>query len=65
MSCPYGPRNPCTKSPEYNRFFVRGRVAQLDRAPASEAGGRGFEPRLVQHKRQIVTFFGRDILPFF
>ncbi len=33
----------------YTKMLVCGRVAQLDRALASEAKGRGFKSRLVHH----------------
>ena len=36
----------------YTNLFVCGRVAQLDRALASEAKGRGFKSRLVHQPLQ-------------
>ena len=40
-------RSPCATTPESGRASARARVAQLDRALASEAKGRGFESRPV------------------
>src|SRR5208282_378143 len=56
---------PCAGQGKINEFVKRAPVAQMDRACASEAQGRGFEPLRARHfLRSLFSTTSNDALLF-
>src|SRR6266849_10262126 len=58
-----GPQSGCKTGPKSPRNSLKGRVAQLVRAPASHAGGHRFESCRAHHSNQTLKIAGTKCTP--